>query len=101
VNVKNSSSGDVQNLKVTFTSNLADTIISNIQIAVLAPDSVREVELTVNFAPLRWWNLEVQALDSMQNVLAQGNAGPISSTNRSFGDAFLVTLVRVFDSENR
>lgn len=77
--VQNDANIPLQSLKFRFTSNLRDTVVASQAIATLAPDSARIIERGFTFAPLRWWNLEVQALDSLGNVQARGAAGPFAS----------------------
>lgn len=90
--VQNDLNIPLQSLKFRFTSNLNDTVLASQAIATLAPDSARIIEKSFTFAPLRWWNLQVQALDSAGVVRALGHAGPFAAKGGVGTDSLIVTL---------
>ncbi len=92
VKIRNETTVPLENLTFRFTSNLNDTIQVSMDSVALAPDSVRAVALVTNYLALRWWNLQVQALDEEDSLVALGFAGPIRSTGGIISDTIILSL---------
>lgn len=93
LNFENKTQTPLEGLRLRFTSNLRDTLYDTLSIAALEPDSARSIEKTFQFLPLRWWSLEVQAIDSSGLVQATGNAGPIGSRGGVRLDTLAINLI--------
>jgi hypothetical protein len=77
------SSIEIQNLVVTFTSNLGDTVrdtVSSVEgslhTSAFLSDSVL---VDVSLRALRWWNIDIETHDQYDSVVHKGTAGPFSS----------------------
>jgi hypothetical protein len=98
LNVQNNTGIPLEGLTFRFTSNLSDTVFASQTIAALAPDSARVIERSFTFAPLRWWNLQVLALDTAGAVRARGDVGPFASRGGSTYDSSVVNLASFQES---
>jgi hypothetical protein len=79
------SSIEIQNLVVTFTSSLGDTLRDTIGAQSgggfgsnnkLLSDSVM---VNVSLRALRWWNVDIETHDQHDSVVHKGSAGPFAS----------------------
>jgi hypothetical protein len=83
VSLSKGSSIQVQSLRVTFISNLEDTVRDTVfalngglKVKNFLSDSVA---INVSLRALRWWNVEIETRDQNDSIVHKGTAGPFAS----------------------
>ena len=73
----------IQNLIVTFTSNLGDIVSDTVTASssgMATPSFLADsVLVDVRLRALRWWNVEIETRDQHDSIIHKGSAGPFAS----------------------